>query len=460
MKTIQYFIGLVLIALIINGCGSTSKSTSGSQNSTSFNVNGSLNPAIVKTNSISPSTISSANVDYVYAVNTQPTYGSSWRLKAPINSDGTFSLVLTKGDPWIMAFIDSSKTGADMISGIFRANKLDSIVPKVDTLIDILDLEDLDLDPSTNIVEFVSANYSAKYDEFIGDLGMNSVQADALGDMDDLMLRYVNPDINGNGVIDMDETPAFNPNITYWVEYKNEQNLITANIKAGTELPPTLNVIFHSSKPQLRLIGVFDTLPGKLDVEWTNQGDYSSGSQAGLTPVEYDGEMHFQAGFDNTVTQTPTGTYTYKVYTNIGDASPNRTFTFTNVNTPADLSVIDNYVFPFPVFNADGNDDITSISYKWVKYNGTIFVDADAADIELIVGKAEAEVKWNEGPYAAWKTIKPYTDGFAVSGNFSINDVNGDTGHLTNMTLNRNAITSVSISFVSRLGMWMKLTIQ
>ena len=51
----------------------------------------------------------------------------------------------------------------------------------------------------------IAALPAKQYETFVGNPGMTLTEAATLGSLDNLMLRYVNPDIDNNGFLDTDE---------------------------------------------------------------------------------------------------------------------------------------------------------------------------------------------------------------------------------------------------------------
>jgi hypothetical protein len=88
-----------------------------------------------------------------------------------------------------------------MAVAIFRAGTLDTISPQ---LAGQLDMGDVTVDP-----EMQTATPGIAYGDLIASLGLSDADAEYLGSVDDLSLRYANPDIDGNGVLDLDEHHNF-----------------------------------------------------------------------------------------------------------------------------------------------------------------------------------------------------------------------------------------------------------
>src|SRR5689334_1188491 len=68
-------------------------------------------------------------ITHVMAV--QPISASPIRTIAAIADDGTFTLEVTPGQPYVFVFVDSSAVGADMAVAMFRAETLDTVSPQL-----------------------------------------------------------------------------------------------------------------------------------------------------------------------------------------------------------------------------------------------------------------------------------------------------------------------------------------
>ncbi len=437
-------------------CGSDSGSSKKKSDSDSIRLKGSV------VNQTAKGTIIA---DYVYAVNTCPEYGSTWRQKVSFEADGSFKIDLSKGDPWIIAFIDSTQVGPNMIKGILRAEQLNSVVPKSFDSEKSVDTGELTIDDSGN-----AAVTAAVYETFIGSLGMTTSEAATLGAMDDLMLRYINPDINGNGVIDIDDPAMPEYSLTFWHTYRYGDATLITNIQNGTALPVDSAISYEGAAPEIRIVktasGIYSGVPPKWSLGWTNSGNYGDVNPAewtsgtpGIGVTFNDTDTGLKVMFPATATDVPDGTYTYKFYSAEAAASPDATLTFTNVSTMADATVTTNFIFPFPVFNADASGNVTTIDYTWMKKGASGFVPATAADIEMIIGKNSAEIKWYTASggdeVGAYITLKPYNNQFAATGTVNFSDATAGAS----LSPKRADIINLGISFTAKIGLWMKLNI-
>jgi len=132
-------------------------------------------------------------VTHVMAVN--PESATPRRTLAAVGQDGSFALAIPTGAPYVLVFVDDTAVGADMVVAIFRAGTLDTLAPQLPGQ---LQLGDTTLDPATQ-----TASAGISYDALLTGLGLSAASAEYLGAIDDLSLRYANPDIDGDGLIDL-----------------------------------------------------------------------------------------------------------------------------------------------------------------------------------------------------------------------------------------------------------------
>ena len=416
-----------------------------------------------------------STANYVYAVNTRLRYLTMDRIKEPINADGTFSITLTKGDPWILAFIDSSMVGEAMIQGVFYADQLDAVAPKASTASNSTDVGNVIID------DFGGAALPVEnYVTYIGDLGLNMTEASVLGSMDEGALRYINPDLDGNGILDMDEPDFPNLKVQWRQEYRYGDTALLDDLRNGIPLPLDASVTYGLMSwygTQINLIveqqssGIFSGVPGRFTLEMENPGDYvgdnpifwtpSSASYGVLSEVstEFGNEVDYYFFVPTDVYKVPDGKFTFRFYSDEAGTNLEKTLTFSHVASPADASDMSNFVFPFPVFNTDDSGDIISISYTWMKYEAGAFVYATSSDIELMVGNQDATIGWmsvgcglqdcNAGGIG-WQ---PAANGFST------------TGELTNIMSSpsvsnkRSDLQRVWAGYVSNTGIWINIGI-
>jgi len=440
-----------------------------------FNLSGTMTTNTSPTPKVTGAT---TGINYVYAVRTSRLGPNPpWRSKAAINADGSFSINLEKGYNWALAFVDSSKTGQDMIQAIFKASALDSVSPLKSSARSGTEVGTLSADTAG-----VAELDPAKYTTYVGDLGMTLAEAAQYGALDDLSLRYINPDIDGNGIMDMDDAnmPAFKLELSQ--SYRFGTTSYMDNVRSGQPLPANTDIFtenYSGSGPNGLMLsivkpatGFFSSQPGKFSLEWSNSGNYTGtnpavwdGSTPSIlwyhlwdTPTEGLQEHAFAAGFDETVTDLPDGTYTFRFYANATDTAPSETWTFPYVKTSDDTTNTESFVFPFPVLHVDANDTITSVSYQWMKKEGNGFVAASSKDVELLVGTDFANIGWGTagcGDYTCANKVewRPYDTGYATTGSFNASDFRPGA----NAPTKRNDVYSLGMTVTTKLGTFITL---
>ncbi len=403
--------------------------------------------------------------DYVYAVNTGYAGGKEERILAPI-SGGAFELTMSKSGSWVLVFIDSRQTGSAMIKGIFKAQNLDSIAPISSSAASESELGEVTLDPEQQLATLDQANFR----DFIGDLGYTEANAEFFGDLDDLMLRHVNPDVDGNGLIDVNDEGMPEYRFLYSNFYKLgdsaflQQNL--SKVRSGEEISNDASIVYTTTLAGLaayknidKNVAYFET---KSQFRMTVKNASGEAYQTLLKPVRNDGG-EFGYGIDGEMDQfkpiagkLPAGSYIFDFYN--ASAQKEATFTFTNVNTRDDINDVNNFVFPFPVFQVDAEDTITAIAYHWKKRTAGGFVDATPEELELIMGNHPASIHWvtdNGSPSDShvWVMVNPEDQKYAITGSVPASMIAGGTLN----TRKRNDIVEVYMDFQTKVGIGISL---
>jgi hypothetical protein len=416
MKLYQRMSVLFLFALL-SGCGGTgdgadstpgttasdgdsSSDTGSPPAAATFSIRGTLSSLNVSGKSAPQSMNVGALVDqtvtHVMAVS--PTSQNAERVLSPVAGDGSFSLAVDPNRPYVLVFIDSSQTGPDMILGAFESNTLDSLAPLTEGE---ADLGSVTIDGTTE-----TATGSIAYDDLLASLGLSSEAALALGEEDDLCLRYINPDMDGDGLLDIEEADH-NFMLDFHVRYNMETGPgVTAPVESliGSFLPDTVGVRYtgtgiYAAIPTAFYSGSFDgasvTLgshpPITTNITGPSFGDYRS-----LGP-------NWDPGTD-----IPQGTYLFSF--------GGKTLTFTNVvtRTDAEFTAATGIIMPFIKFNqtdpacetASGTCTIASIDYKWMKRTDAGWTDATLEELALFVS--------NSGGYLSVKTDASSTEAIGL----------------------------------------------
>lgn len=314
------------------------------------------------------------------------------RRSARINEDGSFQLSLEVGRPWLIELIDRGQVGPAMVVSVFRAETLDALVPTSSGTLDLGMVS-----TSTQV-----AQSGVAYGEVLAALGLAEADALNLGAVDDLCLRYVNPDVDGNGVVDFEQPDvdfrldlhvglqtriagrpshvgdlvgAFFDEVSTTIEHQQtgiytsfRSNFTSADPATGRVLfdEPINLVAFGPSGPSNH------TMPGDTPI---TGGDLIVGNYGEMRSLG----VAAQAGPD-----LPQGRYRF------GIGGNELTFTEVHTRSGAELMAAEGFVLPFlridPV-DPNCNQDcvIASVSFRWMRHDHAGWAEATQADRALFV---------------------------------------------------------------------------
>lgn len=375
---------VVSFTLFAAACSSsTSNSNTGTNPnpSSTFTISGTL--ASTTVSKLSPRGLAvTGTVTHVMAVN--PSSSNPERVVAEVAADGTFSLDVTTQNNWVLVFVDANQVGANMILGIFKASALDTLPVAATT--GSTDLGTVSIDSSTS-----EATSGVDYATFLDSLGLTSVEADEIGALDDLCLRYVNPDIDGNGTIDALETNR-NFGLDFHVRFTMLQGVTQVSVPdlVGNFLDETTTTSQYSST------GVYVSYPSSFSSETagtttfgndvTLEGSVPAPANtpiSSVTSLSNGSTYSFGPNLEST-SELPSGTIVF----NVGTSS----LTFTNVKVPtlAELNAPTGRIFPFIRFNKNDGActsacTLASVDYKWMKKTDTGWTPASVDELSLIV---------------------------------------------------------------------------
>jgi hypothetical protein len=341
----------------------------------------------------------SRTVTHVMAVN--PSSTAVQRVVAPVSSTGSFTLDVDGTRPWIIVFLDASRVGTDMIVSMFKAETLDTLTPAA---------AEGAADLGTVTDTGGTATIGISYADLLARLGLSSEAASYLGAIDDLCLRYVNPDIDGNGIIDTEEADHgfmldFHVGMAVFVGGRSATIADTINqfidaattsvTYGGTGIYVAYPEAFDSTDASLGTI-VFDDdvwytvqLPaGGTSLVHAAAGNAISGS--GIIANNFGEYRSFGiAAEGGGGHDMPQGTY---VFSNNG-----KTLTFSNVVTRSDaaLTAAENIIMPFIRFNTTDPTctsacTIANVQYEWRKRTATSWVLATVDEVRLVVNDSGA----------------------------------------------------------------------
>ena len=123
-----------------------------------------------------------------HVVASTPSHIETQQVAAAVAADGSFDLPLAPGYAWSVAFVDNHQVGSAMVIGALAADDVDAFVPAASGAVDL-----------GNITFSDRAHASIATSALVTALGMTSATP---GATDDLAMRYTNPDLDNDGVID------------------------------------------------------------------------------------------------------------------------------------------------------------------------------------------------------------------------------------------------------------------
>jgi hypothetical protein len=327
---------------------------------------------------------------------------------------GGFSIAVEPGRPWTLVFVDASRVGSSMVRGVLRADTLDTFLPQV--------AGDIDLGKIS--IDNRNATMAGSSEELDTALGLSRRTLATIGGLDDIALRYANPDVNADGVLDVEQ------NLSARLEVHVEYALL-ANGRGATMDDFVNNV---AAVNYLHLgTGIYGRLPesfGKVDradadVKFTQPyygtwaGDDTAAVPAGqpVTNLTFGDDRTFGV-FCRPDHPIPTGDYMFR--------SGAHTLEFTLVRPPTEMTL--NQVMPrlrfVPVDPAcQSNCEIESVDFAWqrrmekigwvtitdeeaqalapVGSIEMIFADAPNRRVEFPIGYATGSVPWQHDLYVS-----------------------------------------------------------
>lgn len=400
---------------------------------------------LLVTGRVRPEKDSAARITHVMGVS--PSHGwltlrGSRRVVAKVAPDGTFSVGLAPNRLWVLVFVDATKVGSDMIVGALHAKGLATLAPSKQAQVNLGDMTVKD-----GIVEA-----SVPYEDLLSAMGVDEASAQYLSSVDDICLRMVNPDIDGNGRIDALEGRQNDYRLDFHVsfQWRNERIVSVADI-VGAFLPDTVSLEHRSTE----IVASFErggmtndywsTMTASFDEELHYTPNGTEGAP-GTTRVARPGSIIPPAdifrsegsaglmaipGFD-----IPQGTHRFRI--------GGRALTFTNVRTPtaAQLAAAESFIVPFVRLAPVESSCVTActihtVDYEWRKRTATGWTLATPGELALVRGDNEVLM-----------TMLPASDeahgiGFWIPNNRAIGSIPWSSA-LTDMT--RTALASVTTS--------------
>lgn len=385
----QLVMRTLALALLLAACGTSGDDAS----SGGFQIKGQV-PAASKLR-----VAGAARVTHVMAV--QPISASPIRSIAEVGADGSFALDVTPGEPYVFVFVDADAVGPDMAVAMFRAETLNTVAPQADGT---MDMGMVALDPTAK-----TATPGTDYATLIADMGLDPAAAEYLGSVDDLSLRYANPDIDGNGVIDLLEDHQ------YGIDFHVRSNMRRGSSAGANFTVADMTDQFYPDSgddvatPVFNLTSAYAMYPSAMDAtayvdqsnptmsRLVNGAAYrvtvADGSTAGANTsfsgmppggpmaswgADYD--LEHDAGLELPGSGGSPATLAFTL------GASGTTLTFTNVVTRPKASLVaEGTISIFAKLNTSGGM-VTSVDYKWMKTSGGQWVPATDAEIAVTIG--------------------------------------------------------------------------
>lgn len=401
-------------------------------------------------------------VSHVMAVD--PSGGAAERVLAPVGADGTFTLALRAGRPYVLVFVDDSAVGVDMVVGVFHAETLDTIATLEPG--SALDLGDVTVDAG-------AASTPLAYDTLLADLGLDPALALTLGAVDDLSLRYANPDIDADGEIDLLQGHPFG------LDFHVRATLRVGPGGAALRVSDLLDAFPAAdgatvATPDFGLTSIYALYPSTFDA--TSYVDMSA-----MPPVLTAGATFTATQADGSTPSSPTsfsglgfgdtrgwgadydlargvelpGSSGSPATLLFGLGATSTSLTFSNVVTRTRASFTDQGTL-MPFVRLDTTDGvITGFSWVWKqRLNADTWVDASAETIALLVSDSGAFVGFHLLP--AWDHEVGAPLGQAPTGSLLLTD---PRVHLSNVsapdltTLTASQVCGMAVSYDDKLGL-------
>jgi len=377
-----YLLGLVVISLaFIYGCGSATSGGGGGGggSSTNYTITGKCSSASMTTDSFSIST-APKHITRIVAIGSDGTTYST----TP-ESDGSFSLGIVKGVPYVLGFYDGTT-----LEGYLKVSSLgwDSL-PIFNPSGSSINLGTLDANASTLVI---SSEINAS--DLSSFMQMSSTVADYYGAIDDAMVNMLNIDVNKNGIPDFDES-AGGLYLTVAENGGPGKGITTGEIPKmlvgynDTYVPRPYSYQYWLTSISLLISGEVVTLeaPALLTNAPPSSTTFNTMTKiVESSPGDYCRYAHFGNEDQNAVLPTtpPPGTYVATVGT--------LEYTFDNCSFSGAHTVGPNDNIIYPVFHLNteesgGETYISSVDYKWMKVVGGLAVEVtDHEEVKVAVG--------------------------------------------------------------------------
>jgi hypothetical protein len=350
--------------------------------------------------------VADRRITHVMAVD--PESASPRRVLAAVGTNGHFSLDVNFGHPYVLVFVDASARGTDMVVATFRARTLDTLAP----------LAEGDIALGEVTAKDGVATASVPYDRLLQQMGLSAAGAEVLGAIDDLSLRYANPDIDGDGTIDVLQDHQFQ------LDFHLRAQMLSGDDRRPLRISDLTDQFLATSGPaaavpDFNLGSIYAIYPAAFDgASYVGGGPPGAGLQNGaaFAATYADGStapapgsfspLHYgdRAGWgpDYNWSASPSlempGSAGQPVTLAFTLGASGHTLTFPNVLTRTHASLA-SYNTPVPFLRLEtSGGHITGVEYRWMKRAADgAWLPCTAEELDLVVGDAGAFVGFSRG---------------------------------------------------------------
>lgn len=334
-----------------------------------------------------------------------PVAGDLVKVVAP-TVDGTFSLEVEIDRPYVLVFLDAGQRGAEMVRGILRADSLDTFVPTVRGDIELGNIS----------IDNREATMAGSSEDLDYALGLTRGTLATLGGIDDIALRYANPDIDGDGMIDTIQGIA--PRLEVHAEYTLSARGREATARDFIVGYDAIKFVHAGTGVYGRLPDSFGTVdPDDADVTFDEPyygfwaGEHTEPVPGGQ-PVEHltFGDNRTFGVFCRPDQPVPTGNYTFRSGPHAMDFSfvrPPAEMTMNQVMpqvrfVPVDATcksdcLLDHVAVAWQRMTSDGWVQLTDEEARVLRPNGSldlVFDDGASRHFDFPAGTATGEMPW------------------------------------------------------------------
>lgn len=403
---------------------------------------------------------------HVYAVS--PEADLVDRILAPLDAEGKFVLDLNLGRSYVLGVIDSTKTGALMVRGYIDVGGVHAFPVEVEGVFDMGAIAQRD--GSTWTSEFAPTK------GFLTQLGVSSTVATMLAAQDGLALRLLNPDVDNNGTLDLNETgKSFLADVLVRFEAQKVGAVVASvdDIRLGA-VPAITNFALDSAlaSPVVASFGYFTTNSetsttlryidaegvvtkisptGFPDLNTDTDGTFGAGAWSGGSAFQAL-ELALQPTSD-----LPRG----EIRVAFAPSSTRLTFFPMLPQTGADFRQGYNHAFAYVYLSETGGVGacasapctFVSLGYRWRVATDTGVRDATLTDLHGLVSSRGASFKFTVGLTDEVSIAIPTN---AVEGTIAWDPMNANLGNVTGtnfLALTRTNLCNTRVEHFDRFGL-------